>query len=241
MAKISWGKPTLFVFDADAAGSSVNVYKLPTPVEDSTNLTPTKGDKLEAKIEGGENEDVKYKRSTYAVAFNIRKAKGRKPPFPSVDGVVNNHYGLLLMPEDPACEGFYIEKNTVGIDDTFTAADGAIWQVTMDAVAAEDGNTVKWGTVALNGTTLTFTERSSATGSAAAPITFTLDEQDDTTVPAGVTDGDVYAPVSNPKGNPALKNYYERSGAGTTESPYTYTLSTDTTVSNGKTYYIKVN
>lgn len=236
MAKIPWGKPRIFTFNADVTSS--NAYELATPVEDSTSLTPTKGDKLEAKIEGGENEDVKYKRSTYQTLFNIRKKKGRKPPYPSRDGVVNDHYGLVLMPEDPSTEGFYIESNTIGIDDTFTAADGAIWAVQADAVAADEGDTVKWGTVTLSDNTLTFTERSSA-GNSPVTKTWTLDNTAQEGTSAGAP-GSVatYSEVRNPQGNPALKNYYERSGSGTTQSPYVYTLSTDTEVSGSKTYYV---
>lgn len=237
MAKIPWGKPRIFTFNADVPDS--NAYELATPVEDSTELTPTKGDKLEAKIEGGENEDVKYKRSTYALNFNIRKAKGRKPPYPSNDGVVNDHYGIVLMPEDPTCEGFLIESNTIGIDDTYTAADGAIWAIQADAVAAQEGNTVKWGVVSLSDNTLTFTERSSSSGEGVTK-TWTVSAQDDGTVSAGApSEVATYTEVRNPKGNPALKNYYERSGSGTDQSPYVYTLSTDTTVSVSKTYYVK--
>lgn len=235
MAKIPWGKPTLFTFKE---GSTV-AYKLPTPVEDSTELSSEKGDKLEAKIEGGANEDVKYKRSTYGLAFNIRKLTGRKPPYPSVDGVVNDIYGMLLMPEDPTTEGFYIERGSVSIDEPFTAADGAMWNCQLDALEPEEGNTVKWGTVEVSGDTITFTERSSASGQGIVK-TFTLAVQDDTTVPAGNSGtSETYYEVKNPKGNPALKNYYERTGEGTEQSPYVYTLTTDVTVTTGKTYYIK--
>lgn len=161
MSILSWGKCRIFVKNADATGSKW--YELATPVEDSTNLTPTKGDKLEAKVEGGDNEDVKYKRSTYALTYNIRKAKGRLAPFPSVDGLVDDHYSLILVAEDPTCPCFYFEKSTVGVDDTFTAADGAIWAITHDAVVATTGNTVKWGTVTLT----------TGTGGAVSAITFT--------------------------------------------------------------------
>mgnify|MGYP007069873141 CR=1 FL=1 len=237
MAKLSWGKPRIFTFNADDQDKP-NAYELPTPVEDSTELTPTKGDKLEAKGEGGDNEDVKYKRSTYAVTLNIRKKKGRKPPFPSLDGVVNDHYGLLLQPEDPSTEGFLIESNTIGIDDTFTAADGAIWAVTADAVKAETGNTVKWGVVTVNNNTVTFTERTTA---GAEPYTrsWTLDETSQEGTAAGQESVVTYSEVRRPTGNPALKNYYERSGDGTDESPYVYTLSTDITVDGSKTYYVR--
>ena len=163
MSKISWGKPRIFVKDVDASPAA-NAYELATPIENSTQLTATKGEKLEAKIEGGENEDVKYKHSTYTLVFNIRKAKGRRSPFPTKDGVVNNHYAIMLQPEDPSCEGFYIASGTVSVDDVFTTAEGAVWQVTYDAVASKTSDTVKWGLVQFTNaeeTALKFQERSS--------------------------------------------------------------------------------
>lgn len=50
------------------------------------------------------------------------------------------------------------------------------------------------------------------------------------------TPTDVYTPVENPTGNPSSQGWYERSGES---EPYTYTLTTDTTVVEGKTYYVK--
>ena len=172
MSRISWGKPRIFVKDTDKQNSQW--YELYTPAEDTTQLAVAKGDKMEARIEGGEAEDVKYKRSTYSVAFNIRK--GKVPggsdkrslyPIQSIDGRVDHHFALLLQPEDPTCEGFYISDSTVSVDDTFNTAEGAMWQVTMDALRAKYGDTVKWGvvtvTVAGNSTsgTITFKEGSS--------------------------------------------------------------------------------
>ena len=172
MSRISWGKCRIFVKDTDDSTSKWK--ELLTPILDSTFLTPTKGDKQEAKIEGGENEDVKYKRSTYAVTFNIRKGKlpngqTRPKPFPSLDGVVEHHFAILLQPEDPTCEGFHIADCTVTVDDNYDTANGAIWAITMDALKAEIGDTVKWGVVTLGTTgsgssatnTIAFTEGSS--------------------------------------------------------------------------------
>lgn len=96
MAVIGWGKPRIFVKDLDA--SSPKWEELPTPVENSTQLTTTKGDKQEAKIEGGENEDVKYGKNTYALVLNIRAAKGRKRPISDSDGVVTHNYAIALQP-----------------------------------------------------------------------------------------------------------------------------------------------
>lgn len=161
MANIAWGKPKLFIKDIDG-GTTEKWLELPTPAEDTTELSAEKGDKLEARIEGGEYEDVKFKRSTYTLSFNIRKAKKRQAPFPSVDGVVDHHFAVLLQPEDPAVEGFYMASTTVSVDETFTAADGAMWVCQMEALKAVKGDTVKWGIVntATSGK-ISFTEGSS--------------------------------------------------------------------------------
>ncbi len=160
MSNLSWGKPRIFVKDLDTTGAKWK--ELNTPVEDSTELQVTKGDKMEAPIEGGENEEVKYKDGEYAVVYNIRKYKNRAVPIPNKNGVASKHYGFILQPEDSENVGFYIEKTTVTVDDTFTAADGAIWAIQHDAIAATSGNTVKWGTVEISEsgstTSITFTE-----------------------------------------------------------------------------------
>lgn len=169
MSNLSWGKPRIFVKDLDTTGAKWK--ELPTPVQDSTELQPTKGDKMEAPVEGGQNEDVKYKDSKYAVVYNIRKKKGRKQPIPTLNGVAEKHYGFMLQPEDPTNIGFYIEETTVSVDDSFTAADGAIWQLQHDAIKAKSGNTVKWGNVELEETTITFTETDPAEGATAANVT----------------------------------------------------------------------
>lgn len=56
---------------------------------------------------------------------------------------------------------------------------------------------------------------------------------DDPTPP---TPTETYTPVENPTGNPSAQGWYERSGES---EPYTYTLTKDTTVVEGKTYYVK--
>ena len=165
MSNLSWGKPRIFVKDLDAG---VPAWKeLNTPVQSSTELQPTKGDKLEAPIEGGENEDVKFKDSTYAIVYNIRKKKGRSVPIANKNGVASHHHAFCLMPEDSTNLGFYVENSSVTVDDTFNADDGAIWAIQHDAIAAASGNTVKWGTVEIAENKLKFTETQPAEGSTA--------------------------------------------------------------------------
>lgn len=156
MSRISWGKPRIFVKDTDG-GSGAKWIELYTPAENTTTLTVTKGDKLEAKIEGGGVEDVKYKRATYSLTFNIRKGKNpgessaRKLPFHPIDGYVDHQFAVMLQPEDPSCEGFLIEFNAVTIDETYSSADGGMWEIQMDALRPASGDTVKWGLVTLSG------------------------------------------------------------------------------------------
>lgn len=145
---LSWGKPTLEVWKLDDSGDPVGTaVKLPTPIEDTTELQSEKGDKMEAKIEGGENEAVKYKRNTYTLVFNIRRAKGRKlnPPFEIDDGLVKGNYKIKLTPEDATTPGFTLNSGVVSINETWTAADGGIWEVTVDATRPNDQTeTITW-------------------------------------------------------------------------------------------------
>lgn len=99
MSVLAWGKPRIFVKDLDEA--SAKWKEVPTPVENSTQLTPTKGDKKEAKVEGGENEDVRYSKNTYALAYQIRIAKGKVMPFEHDDGIIAHNYAVAVQPEDP--------------------------------------------------------------------------------------------------------------------------------------------
>lgn len=146
MAVLSWGKPRVFYKDLD--DSSAKWQEFPTPVDGSTELSTTKGDKKEAKIEGGEYEDVKYLKNTYAVSFNIRAAKGRKRPIADKDGVVAHNFAFALQPEDTDAQGFCFQKAAVSVEDTFTTDEGGIWAYTFDALkASADKTQINWGKI----------------------------------------------------------------------------------------------
>lgn len=160
MAILSWGKPGLYL---SKVGED-KWKKLPDPVENSTVLTTTKGDKVEARVEGGENEGVRYGKNTYSLAFNIRAVAGRKKPVADSDGIIDGEYKLALVPENPSAPGLMIDRGTLSIEDTWSAADGGIWNYTLDALKPDTGDQVKWGKVVVAGTdaapTITFTEDS---------------------------------------------------------------------------------
>ena len=224
----NWGKPTLLVKDLGTVGAKFK--KLATPVENSTNLTPTSGDKMEGTIEGGEVEVAKRKKSKYELDYNIRKLQGRKPPMKSVDGVVSHEYAVLLMPEDNSADGFYIERTSVTLDPNFTCSEGTAWNVVHDALKPDSGNTVKWGLVTLAEGQVSFVENADMVTDGEAPVSFTEAYEDND---AATTDVYYQVQEADTVGkNPKALGWYEKDGS-------TYTLTTDTEPQNGTTYYVK--
>lgn len=149
MAILSWGKPKIWIGkrgEMDAEPSSW--IEVPTPVENSTVLTPTKGEKKEAKIEGGENEAVKYAKNTYALTFQIRAAKDREKPVEDVDGTIEGEYALKLQPEDPTAPGLDIAKGVLSMMPSYSSEDGIMWEYTLDVlVPKEGGDSIKFEAV----------------------------------------------------------------------------------------------
>lgn len=146
MAFIGWGKPRILFKDLDESNSSWE--EMPTPVENSTELSTEKGDKQEATIEGGENEDVKYNKNTYALACQVRAAKGRKCPIAHEDGVVAHNYAVVVQPEDPAVQGLCILKSAVSVEDAFSTEEGGSWTYTFDAIKKATGKKqIYWGVI----------------------------------------------------------------------------------------------
>lgn len=134
-AVISWGKPTI----------KLDSIALPTPEENSTELTVNQGDKQEAKIEGGEVEAVRYGANTSSLTFKIRKAAGRSFPLAIVNGKCEDEHIIELTPEDTTAPGFTIARGIVSVMETYTAQEGAKWEVTVDALnPAAGGNAVEW-------------------------------------------------------------------------------------------------
>ena len=142
---LGWGNPQMFVKNLTQAGSKW--VKLPNAAEGTVQLTPTKGDKVEANIEDGTAEATRYKKSKYAMAYGIREAAEREMPIEHVDGVVSDEYGFILVPENANAKGIYIERSAVSVEDPFNAADGAIYTYTHDGLTPSKGKTVKRGVI----------------------------------------------------------------------------------------------
>ena len=74
MAVTSWGICSIFI---QKIGTTKNEWdKLDTPKEDTTQITPTKGDTMTQTEEGGGTVDRKTKKSTYEGAYQLFFKKG---------------------------------------------------------------------------------------------------------------------------------------------------------------------
>lgn len=138
---VGWGKPVIKV---KKVNGGVAWETFATPVEDSTTLEATQGDKMEARIEGGENEAVKYKANTYQLSFQVRQVPERTDPITDVDGVVADEYAVQVIPENPDAIGVQIDRASVNVQTSFSSQDGLIKTYTFDALKPSSGATVKF-------------------------------------------------------------------------------------------------
>lgn len=150
--ELSWGKPVIKIGKLGDGGKVPTSWiDIPTPVENSTKLTPTKGAKKEAKIEGGENEAVKYAANTYTFEFELRAGKGRAKPVEDIDGIISGEYAVKLQPEDPTVEGIVIDRSVMSMEETFDTENGKKWKYTFDVLKPSTGNQVKHEVVNFSG------------------------------------------------------------------------------------------
>lgn len=143
MAQLSWGKPKIEVATVAADGTVGEYEEWDTPVEDSTTLTVEQGEKIDATEEGGAIVDSRRKANSYNLELTLFVKTGGEKPIEDADGVIAGSYAVRLTPEDPANEGFVMEKTTVSITESFTAADGKRWTYTFDGVKPKTGNILK--------------------------------------------------------------------------------------------------
>lgn len=143
--KVGWGKPDTYVKDLEA--ENPEWILTPPAVENSTQLTPTKGTKKEATIEGGDNEDVLYGANNYALAYQIRRTSNKEMPIRHDDGVVDHHYAVVVIPRNRTAPGPYIAESAVSVEDAFSTEEGGTDLYTHDAVLPDgEKKKVKWGT-----------------------------------------------------------------------------------------------
>lgn len=143
MAVLSWGKPKIEIALLDESGTPGQWKEIDVPKEDSSQLTTEKGDKKEATEEGGGTVDAKYNKSKYSFVCQLYQKKGKTKPIDDDDGVVLENYAVRITPEDPTTEGWIMDKTNVSVVDTWTAADGKLWEYTFEGLVPETGKILK--------------------------------------------------------------------------------------------------
>lgn len=141
MAVINWGKPTIEItkLENGVIGESAEWTKLDTPVEGTTTLETTEGDKTEAIDEGGAVVDTRKKKNKYSLKFTLFEKKDAEKPIEDEDGVITDEYAVRITPEDNTTPGFILKKCSVSFQYTYTAADGGRWAYTFDALVPNEG------------------------------------------------------------------------------------------------------
>lgn len=139
---LKWGKPLLEIIklvDGEIPSSSPQWTTLDNPKEDTTTLETTEGDVVEANGEGGELVDAYIKASSYQLSFQLFAKRDAEKPIEDEDGVILDEYAIRLTPEDDTLPGFMLPKCRVSVVDSYTAADGELWQYTFRALKPNTG------------------------------------------------------------------------------------------------------
>lgn len=145
MAILSWGKPKIqhkeSVNGAPVAGGTWT--DIDTPKQDTTKVTPTAGNEVTANEEGGEVVDSRVGKNTYQFEFDIFVKKGQPRPFDDEDGFIKGEHAFRVIPEDDACEGMQIDRCTLRVEESYTAADGKMLHYVAKCLKPAAGKTVK--------------------------------------------------------------------------------------------------
>ena len=130
MAIIAWGGNRHFVKNLT---KNAAIRELPTPVEDTFDVATEKGDKLEAKVEGGKRKDVKYKENSYTITFDVYVAKDEKKPFVDRRGVISDKFEYWEQPEDPTVPGgIHVSKASLSCEFKGNTAEGKKYTYTIE-------------------------------------------------------------------------------------------------------------
>lgn len=154
-----WGEALAATARKKTDGTYEPFKRWPECVENALNLITTKGEKKEAKVEGGGVEAVKYAKNVYGLEMSFRRGlvNGQPRTFPTdeveIDGVVDGVYAFRVQPEDKTSGGISVMEVIISTEDSYTAADGAIKKVTFDFIKPEkdsEGNqkpTIDWSPI----------------------------------------------------------------------------------------------
>ncbi len=143
MAILSWGKPNIEISKLNENGEVTSWTIVDTPVEKSTKMNVEKGEKREAKEEGGGVVAVKTGKNKYSLEFELYAKAGKSKPIEDNDGVILGNYAVRLTPEDSSAEGYVMENSSVSVEDTWDSENGGKWKYTFQGLTPKTGKIVK--------------------------------------------------------------------------------------------------
>lgn len=143
--KLGWGKCNIYRKNSvSGAPASGDWTKLPTPRENTTQVSTSQGTDLEARIEGGEIIDRLPGKHTYTLEWEEYVVKGEEPSFSDSDGVVSGNYALKVVPdEDESCPGIQIDNASLKAEIVYSATDALRVKYSATALKPASGNSVK--------------------------------------------------------------------------------------------------
>lgn len=148
---LSWGKCEIVATPiADTGATPQSAVTFPTPIDGTTNLTTTQGDKQEAKIEGGQVVAVRYNANTYELTFDIRLHSTQTSlPIDGVDGVIPGEFTVTVKPLDNAtvAPGVTIARASGNVQVSYTAEEGVKATYTFSSLLPASGNQVSVGVI----------------------------------------------------------------------------------------------
>ena len=138
---LSWGKCKIAVSPVDGTGA-ISFGTVPTPVENSTSLETTQGDKQEAKTEGGEIVAVRYGSNSYQLVFDCFVDSELAVPAMGKDGIVAGEYSVTITNEENKKAAVVtINRATCNAQIMYSSEEGIKVRYTFSSVKDTTGDT----------------------------------------------------------------------------------------------------
>ena len=147
---LAWGECSVTATPIEGSGATVtSAVTFPTPVEGTTNLSTTQGDKNEAKVEGGAVVAVRYNANSYELTFDIRMHSTLTAlPLDGTDGVIPGEFTVVVKPtENTAAPGVTINRASANVQVSYTSEGGVVATYTFSSLKVENGNQITVGVI----------------------------------------------------------------------------------------------
>ena len=146
---LSWGECDAYVKKA----GETTYKKEPKPVDQSTTLEPTEGEKMEAKVEGGKLEAAHQLANSYLAKYQLRVAESKNSNITHKNGVVDDEFSLAIVPKNKAAIGIIIDRASVNVlDNTYNSKEGIVDEFRFTVLEPSDEtDMVKRGVLTVTG------------------------------------------------------------------------------------------